>query len=167
MRYLAKAHVRLLVWLNAVAAAFVLILMFLIAADVTGRYAFNRPVYGSTEIAQSLLVFIVFLGWAWTQHQKGHIRIQMVTSRLPRRWQLLADGLAHAIGLIIFSFIVFETTRQAIQAWEVGEQTAGMVRVPLWPARFAVSVGSFMLAVQFAADAWTDVKRFVKQDVKE
>jgi TRAP-type C4-dicarboxylate transport system permease small subunit len=148
--------------LNAVAAIFIFILMLLISADVVGRYVFSRPLWGTFEVAESLLVFIVFLGFAYTQHEKGNIRVQVVANRLPLRVRPLLDFLAHALGLAIFVLITYEAGRHAINAWRIGEESVGMVRVPLWPSRFAVPVGSFFLFIQFAIDAWSDMKRFFR-----
>lgn len=162
IEFLTRGYTGLLGGLNVVAAIFIFILMLLVSADVVGRYVFNRPLYGTFEIAESLLVFIVFLGFAYTQHEKGNIRVQVLANRLPLRVRSLLDVVAHALGLAIFALITYEAGRHAIEAWRIGEESVGMVRIPLWPSRFAVPVGSFFLAIQFTIDAWSDLKRFVR-----
>ncbi len=160
--FLTRGYTGLLGWLNVVSAIFIFILMLLVSADVVGRYVFSRPLYGTFEIAESLLVFIVFLGFAYTQHEKGNIRVQIVANRMPLRVRPLLDFVAHALGFAIFLLITYEAGRHAIGAWRIGEESAGMVRIPLWPSRFAVPVGGFFLAVQFSIDAWSDLKRFLR-----
>lgn len=160
--FLSRGYTGLLGWLNIIAAIFIFILMLIVCADVVGRYVFSRPLWGTFEIAESLLVFIVFLGFAYTQQQKGNIRVQILVGRLPPRVRPLLDFVAHALGLAIFALITYEAGRHAIEAWRIGEESVGMVRIPLWPSRFAVPVGGFFLALQFAIDAWSDLRRFLR-----
>lgn len=164
IRAVTRGYTGLLGWLHAIAAVFVFLLMLVISADVLGRYVFNQPLQGAYELSESLLVFVVFMGFAYTQHEKGNIRVQMVSSRLPARWRPLLDFLAHALGLAIFALITYETGRHAGAAWLEGERSAGIVHVPLYPARFAVAVGCFFLSLQFAIDAWSDLRRFIRGD---
>ena len=163
-RAVTRGYAGVLGWLNAIAAVFVFLLMLVISADVLGRYVFNQPLQGAFELSESLLVFVVFMGFAYTQHEKGNIRVQMVSSRLPARWRPLLDFVAHALGLAIFALITYEAGRYAMNAWLEGERSAGIVHVPLYPARFAVAVGCFFLALQFAIDAWSDLRRFIRGD---
>ena len=87
---------RALGWLvgaaNAVSAAFVLLLMILVVADITGRYLFNSPVPMAYEFGSFMLVFIVFLALASTQRAGAHIRVEFVTLRLPPRARTCLDG---------------------------------------------------------------------------
>ena len=86
---------RALGWLvaaaNAVSAAFVLLLMILVVADITGRYLFNSPVPMAYEFGSFMLVFIVFLALASTQRAGAHIRVEFVTLRLPPRARACLD----------------------------------------------------------------------------
>lgn len=160
-RSIPGGYARLLFWLQAGAAIAVFMLMLLVGADVVGRYIFGRPVYGAFEVSEAFLSFVVFLGLAYTQHMKGHIKIEMVVQRLPARARAMADFLSHVIGLALFLIIFSETLRFAVHSFRIGEQSTGMATVPIWPARFTVPVGSFLLALQFAIDAIHDMRRFL------
>ena len=48
-------------------ATLVLVLMFLVTADIIGRYVINKPVPMTYEVGSFLMVFIVFLGVSYTQ----------------------------------------------------------------------------------------------------
>lgn len=158
----SRGYVGLLGGLNIISAIFIFILMLLISADVVGRYAFGKPLQGTFEISESLLVFVVFLGLAHTQYHKGNIRVEMVVGWLPRRLRPLLDCLAHTLGLALFALVTWETFRYFLSSWAIREASAGIVHVPLYPARLAVPVGSFFLAFQFALDSVADLRRFVR-----
>jgi len=157
--FLTRGYSGILGLLNIVSAVFIFILMLLISADVIGRYVFSRPLWGTFEVSESLLVFIVFLGFGYTQYHKANIRVQILTNRMSPRVRPALDLFAHTLGLAMFALITYEAGRHAINAFQIGEESVGMVRVPLWPSRFAVPIGSFFLATQFTIDAWTDLRK--------
>ena len=68
--------------LNWVPVIFVFIMMFLTAADVLGRYIFSRPIYGAQDVTELMLVVIVFFGIPYLQFVKGHIKVELLFSRL-------------------------------------------------------------------------------------
>ena len=102
---------RALGWLvgaaNAVSAAFVLLLMILVVADITGRYLFNSPVPMAYEFGSFMLVFIVFLALASTQRAGAHIRVEFVTLRLPPRARTCLDILAYCLGILVYATILW------------------------------------------------------------
>ena len=62
-------------------------LMLLTSADVIGRAALARPIPGIVELSSYMLDVFILLGLAYTQQVKGHVRVSMLTSRLPQRAQ--------------------------------------------------------------------------------
>ncbi len=62
------------------AASIVVILM--VVADIFGRKVLNKPVPMPYEVGAFMLVFIVFMGLAYSQRQKAHIRVEILTLRL-------------------------------------------------------------------------------------
>ena len=63
----------LLVALNYVSVILIFLMSLLVFADVVGRYLFNHPIAGTTEIVKCTIIAIVFLGIAYTLNQKRHI----------------------------------------------------------------------------------------------
>ena len=126
--------------------------MLMVSADVGRRYLLGKSLPGTYEVGQSLLVFTVFLALAHTQDRKGNIRIEVATSRLSKKGQLVLDLLAYGVGLVFFGLITWETFRHFLVAYQVKDAAAGLINVPLYPARFAVSLGSFLLFIQYLID---------------
>ena len=106
---------RTLGWLvgaaNAVSAAFVLLLMILVVADITGRYLFNSPVPMAYDVGSFMLVFIVFLALASTQRMGAHIRVEFLTLRLPPRARVCLDVLACCLGILVYATILWRGFR--------------------------------------------------------
>ena len=60
-----------LFWLGLLAG---FLMMLHVTADVTGRYVFNRPLEGTTEIvAAYYMVMVAYLPWAWISRRDNHI----------------------------------------------------------------------------------------------
>ena len=147
---------RALGWLvgaaNAMSAAFVLLLMILVVADITGRYLFNSPVPMAYEFGSFMLVFIVFLALASTQRMGAHIRVEFVTLRLPPRARACLDILAYCLGIMVYATILWRGFGWAYTSWQVGDYVAGLINIPRYPSQFAVPLGAAILCLQFVAD---------------
>ncbi len=137
---------------NLVSAACVLILMVLVVADIFGRYLFNSPVPMAYEVGSFLMVFVVFLGLAYTQKMGAHIRVEILTLRLSPRARDVLDILASVLGLILYATITYQSVIWAWASWQVGDYVAGLINIPRWPSQFAVPLGSALLCLQFLAD---------------
>jgi len=73
-----------------------LVAMFLFTtADVVLRYFFNKPILGGLEITAYALQLTVFSGIAFTQVQKGHIRVETFFSRFPLRVQNIIESVTY------------------------------------------------------------------------
>ena len=158
---------RALGWLvgaaNAVSAAFVLLLMILVVADITGRYVFNRPVPMAYEFGSFMLVFIVFLALASTQRAGAHIRVEFVTLRLPPRARVLLDILAYCLGILVYATILWRGFGWAWTSWQVGDYVAGLINIPRYPSQFVVPLGAAILCLQFVADVARRLQDLRKQ----
>ena len=57
----------LFTWSAQISSILLFVLVFLITLDVIGRYAFDSPIPGTFEVTEVLMVFIVFLAFAYTE----------------------------------------------------------------------------------------------------
>ena len=137
---------------NLLSAVFVLLLMILVIADILGRYLFNSPVPMTYEVGSFLMVFIVFLGLAYTQRQGAHIRVEFLTLRLSSRTRAILDIVASSLGFLLYITIVYQGFMWSWTSWQVGDYVAGLVNIPRWPSQFIVPIGSAILCLQFIAD---------------
>jgi TRAP-type C4-dicarboxylate transport system permease small subunit len=124
------------------------LLMFNVVSDVTGRYLFLKPVPGSFEIGEAVLVFVVFLTLASVQMHGQHIRVTVVLSRLSPGWQAWLELLAIAAGFSLTFLMAWQSLPFAINSYKIKE--AGLsYPIPVYPAKFACFVGCAMFCIQF------------------
>ena len=134
------------------AASIVVILMAMVVADIFGRKVLNKPVPMSYEVGAFMLVFIVFMGLAYSQRQRAHIRVEFLTLRMPPRLRAVMDLVAFTLGVAIYGAIFYQTFKWSYHSFEIGEYVAGLVNIPKWPSQFAVAFGALLISLQFLSD---------------
>lgn len=78
--------------------------------DVVGRYGFDRPLFGATEMIQWLMGGFVFCGLGLVSARDAHVAVDLISPRLARRFPRLMAGI---IG-------IFTAAGLALIAWQLG-----------------------------------------------
>jgi len=111
-------------------------MMMLTVCDVGGRYFFNSPLTGTTEITEMMMVIIIFpaLGWAATNHV--HVRVTILTNRFPEKVRAPLS----IMGLILtFCVFVIITWRCFEEAMSVDLQSS-LIHIPYTPFYWVMSI---------------------------
>jgi TRAP-type C4-dicarboxylate transport system permease small subunit len=136
--------------LLTVAALLGFSLCFLVCADVIGRVVFNSPVKGTPEIVSFSIVIILWLQAAYAIRSGGMIWVDAVHALLPFRARQACDVLGALLGVAFFALVCWGSVDPALYAWNSNEfEGEGALRVPVWPARFLVLLGSFLAAFNY------------------
>ena len=90
---------------------------------------------------ETVLVAAVFLGLAYTGATNGHIAVDLVTDRLPRRASRWVDAFGWSSTALILLWLAYATGARALESTEKNESRMGLVNWPLWPARWLIVVG--------------------------
>tara|TARA_B110000240_G_C13475795_1_gene442977 strand:+ start:456 stop:1016 length:561 start_codon:yes stop_codon:yes gene_type:complete len=129
-------------------------MMWLVDANVLSRKLLNKPVMGSVEISQALLVFCIMLGMPYAQVSGAHLRVTMIIGHAPRRISEVLFSLSALVGCIVFAFLAYSGYLFALRSWNVGEEVWGAtIRFPLWPVKGVIPIGAGLLSLQFLLDA--------------
>ena len=136
--------------LLTVAALLAFSLCFLVCADVIGRVVFNSPVKGTPEIVSFSIVIILWLQAAYAIRSGGMIWVDALHVHLPNRVQHACDVFGALLGIVFFALVCWGSLDPALYAWTSNEfEGEGALRVPVWPARFLVVLGSFLAAFNY------------------
>lgn len=134
--------------LSAIAMGLLFVMMVLGAADVIGRYFFNKPIIGTMETGQVLLALIVVFGWSYTHIAKAHINVELLVSRLRPRARAVANFITNFMALVLFSLIVWQAAVTANMYHEAG-RFIYTIEWPLAPFQLLVSLGALALCLVF------------------
>ena len=74
-------------------------MMIAVSTDVARRTATGRPIPGANELTVLLIVAVIFLGLAEAERTDTHVRMRLLTSRLPDR--IAAAFRSIALGLAV------------------------------------------------------------------
>ena len=134
-----------------ISAAFILIMMVLTTIDTILRFI-NKPVSGVYELESMMMVGIVFFGLSYIQAQRGHIRMDLLSSKLSKSNQYVLQLLGDAIFLIVGVLITWKMGIASWEAWVTGDYFEGVVRFPMWPARTAITLGIGLVSFRLISD---------------
>jgi TRAP-type C4-dicarboxylate transport system permease small subunit len=149
--------------LLTVAAVLAFSLCFLVCADVIGRVVFNSPVKGTPEIVSFSIVIILWLQAAYAIRSGGMISVDALHAHLPHRAQRACDVFGALLGIAFFALVCWGSVDPALYAWNSNEGE-GALRVPVWPARFLVVLGSFLAAFNYLLLAVQHFRALVSGD---
>jgi TRAP-type C4-dicarboxylate transport system permease small subunit len=144
---------------GVIAGLTILVMMLSTTIDTTLRYLFSRPIPGVFELNEVLLVVCVFLGLAWTQIERGHIRVVLILRKLPPKWIVVVDLLVWVICFVLITFFGIQSAKEALHSFHIHEFRWGSVQMPIWWAKALVPIGFWMMSLQLIIDIWTDIYR--------
>jgi len=121
------------------------IMMMLTVADVVLRYVFDRPLMGSMELTEYLMVCVGTLGLAWCALEGAHIKVEIIVSKFPQRLQKFVDSFNYILLMGVSGLIASQTFMRAGTVRKLGVASA-MLDVPQYPF---VLVSSFSYLLLF------------------
>ncbi len=132
--------------LSLIGVGMLFILMLQGAADVIGRYVFNKPIIGTMERAEVLLALTVFLGWGYTQNAKAHIDVKFFVARFSHRVRALVNVVTTFLVLVLFILIVWQSAVMAKAYYETG-RLIYVIHWPLAPFTLVVCLGALVVCL--------------------
>jgi TRAP-type C4-dicarboxylate transport system permease small subunit len=127
-----------LAFIAVVCIAFVLVAVI---ADVTSRTFFGQSIGGVVEMAEVMMVIIVFLGLGYAERRGAHVSMTLLVRKLPSRAAAIVNAIAFVVVVAVLGWMMWVTGDRAIASVVAGEYRFGLVRVAVWPARIAIAVG--------------------------
>jgi C4-dicarboxylate transporter DctM subunit len=106
--------------MNSVGTLWIFALMFLICADVAGRYLFNAPIKGAAELVGYSIVAAVFMQMASTLRAGRMTRVELLFEPMLAQRPAAAHTFAIVFGLLgtaVFALIVWGTWPKLAAAW--------------------------------------------------
>jgi len=134
-----------------ISAAFILIMMVMTTIDTSLRFI-SKPITGVYELETMMMVVIVYFGLSFIQSQRGHIRMDLLSSKLSESNQLLLNFLSDVIFLCIAVLITWKMGDAAWKAWLTNDYYEGVVRFAMWPAKGAIALGTGLVSIRLISD---------------
>lgn len=142
---------------NGVAGAGIVFMMLLVTLDVILRF-FRSPIPGTYEMAGLIGTVIVSFSLAWTFLERGHIVVEFLISKLPRKTQWIVDAVNDCISLIFFALVAWQSWVYGTSLRASGEVSL-TVQLPLFPFLYGIAIGCGLLCLAILADLMDIIRR--------
>lgn len=145
-------------FLMVLAAMWAFGLTFLILADIIGRGAFDSPINGTAELVTASIVIIVFLQAGYAIRSRSMLHADFLVVHLPPVVQRTLLAIGYLLGAAFFMMIITGGWEESIRSFTEGEyEGEGALRVPSWPARWTVLLGSALALINYLVMAYLDI----------
>ncbi len=134
--------------MGIVTAISIFLLLLLVLWGVFSRYVLRSPSNIALEVSGYFMVLLSFLGAGYILLKEKHVSVQVLSSRIPKRFKKFHD-LSIQILLFIFSMIViYEGISYTILAFEENYRSTSLLNFPLWVVFLTIPVGMFFFLLQ-------------------
>ena len=131
------------------ASGALVVLMMVTVADVFLRYVFNKPIRGSYDIVECMLLIFVFNGMAAAFFGRRNIVIDILDSFVAARVVTILIRLADALSVLVLVLIFWAMITPAIQIYQYGDVKLDS-QIPIywmWIAAFLGLAGTILAAL--------------------
>ena len=123
-------------------------MMILTSTDAIRRDIWSKPIPGAFEMSSLILSVFILLGIAYAHQMKDHVRVTILTERLPLKFSLLLSIFTTLLSMSIIGVMAY-------QGWILTMETVSvsdMLRIPQWPFRLLVFIGGSFLFLELFFD---------------
>ena len=160
-RFLEKAGHRTSLFLNAIGAITLGLLMLLTAADVAMRDILNRPISGAYEISMFMMAIVVACGIGYCASRDEHVKVELMVSALPTRAQAVIATLTWFLSAVFLALITWQCALYSTTVFRDGTTTPDL-QIPTYPFIAIVALGSGVLCLVFLAQFLDALSRALK-----
>lgn len=151
-------------WLFYIAGAGLVGMLLLIVADVIGIKLLSRPVPGGLELVSFFSVIAVAFAIGHTQILRGHVAVDFIVERFPRRAKLVIEVVMVFLSVAVLALMAWYSFKYAGKLHATGEVSMTQ-KIPFYPFVYAMA-GCFVVtllvlvmdlvkAIVKAAGEWT------------
>jgi len=126
-------------------------MIFIPSFDVLLRVFFSKGILGAEELVSLMQVIIVFFALAYTAVQKGHIGVDLVYDRMPKRIQSIMGSTISFICMALCFLIAWQTFKHGKEVWG-SSLTTVVLKIPIFPFEFFTAFGFLLTALIFLVD---------------
>ena len=141
-----RALSRLYRWSGYAAALCLVAIALLVCASIVSRLM-SVYIPGLTEYSGYAMAAASFLALAYTFESGGHIRVELVLSRLRGRTRLLAELWCLLVATAATTYLAFYIARLVYFSWKFEEHSEGADAILLWKPQAIAMFGAIMLAI--------------------
>lgn len=140
-------------------------LVVMVCYEVVRRYFFNAPTIWGLELTTFMYGVHFVLGYSYTEYYDGHVRVDIFSSKLPRKIQdILYIVLTIFVTLPLVALLSIWAWDNAVTSTKIMEKLSSAWAPPIWPVKIMMALGFTFLFLQVLSNL---IKRFLSFGQKE
>ena len=152
MKGIRKVVNQICKFLAYIGCAAVFIVMFIMVIDIIMSLVSNSRILGNYELTELGMILLIFFGIAYTQTQKGHVRVDMFIGFLPKKARSIVDGIVTLITAAVVGLMTYAAFIQA-GVYASSGTTSSVLHITYAPFGYVMAVGFFLYAIVLIVDA--------------
>jgi TRAP-type C4-dicarboxylate transport system permease small subunit len=133
---------------SALGAVVLLALALIGTTDILSTRILDQPIPGVIKMSEAGLVLVLFLGLAVATRNRGHIRVDMLITRLGPGTRRFFDAIASLFTAGFFAVWTWQMWYMTAKSWSIREASTGMLSFPLYPIKSILFLGLLLATIE-------------------
>lgn len=151
-------------WAQGLGATVLCGLMLFTFTQVMLRYVFNAPLRGDMDITQLASAAITWLGVAWGQVKKTHLKVDLVTSKLSRRNGFFLETGTYILIIAVVAVMLWQGIPNTIHYFKA-HMTTVTYAIPLGPVAALIPLGALLMLLILIRDFASNLNQATKMQI--
>lgn len=154
-------------WSGRIIKFLIPVVMLITSYEVVMRYFFRAPTIWAWDINVQLLAVIVFFGGGYVMLHDGHVRVDVIYSKLPERWKATLDLITFPVAYIFLIVLLWKFVVMTGDSIAEREVTSTLFAPPVYPLKIICSVALFLFALEGTAKFVRNVQIVIAREKTE
>jgi TRAP-type C4-dicarboxylate transport system permease small subunit len=136
----------------------------LVMTDASSRWISGKGLAGALNLEELLMVVICFFSVSVSWREGDFIRIDLLSSRFPKRTQLIVDLFAILLALGCCVALIWFGIGSTVTAFNQGLRPPALA-LPLWPWKLIIPIGALFLCYEMVARLIQNIRQLTHKSV--
>ncbi|MBT5546986.1 MAG: TRAP transporter small permease [Desulfobacula sp.] len=132
-----------------IAGILLIFIMLSVCMEVILRTFFDVSLMWITEVTEIMLLYITFLGSAWVLREEGHVKVDIILSRLKPRIKAFLGIISSILGIFVSLILTGFGFKVALDCLHKSAYTPTAMEIPMALIIIIIPIGCLMLFLQF------------------
>ena len=132
-----------------IAGILLIFIMLSVCMEVILRTFFDVSLMWITEVTEIMLLYITFLGSAWVLREGGHVKVDIILSRLKPRIKAFLGIISSILGIFVSLILTGFGFKVALDCLHKSAYTPTAMEIPMALIIIIIPIGCLMLFLQF------------------
>ncbi|WP_417618246.1 TRAP transporter small permease [Oceanisphaera sp.] len=145
-----------------------MLMMFTVFIDVSGRFFINKPIAGAKEIIEFTMIFLVYFGLSYTQSQNGHVGMDLFVDKLKNykgKVRLLILTINSLVSISVSALLIVFAFGQTLSVYNRGVLSI-YLQWPMWIMSLCMLLGVTLLFLRVTKEFLDSIKENTQREAQ-